>query len=136
YTRRPSRELAILGGLVTGGIVLVHGSELYTALVGLVVISIAAWRGLRWRLLGAHLGLAFIVAVALSGAYLPALVGWAGAGGPGDAALAEFGTRTQAANRPIDDEALFWLNTFTAGIVVDTPVRVALLVAGIWLGFR
>jgi hypothetical protein len=136
YVRQPCARLAILGGLLAAAIVLVHGSELYTLLVGLLIIALASWRRLPGRLLVIHVAVALLLVLALSGPYLAALLGWAGAGGAGNAAVAEFGTRGQAAHRSLEDEALFWLNTFTAGIVVDSPVRLALLGAGVWLALR
>src|SRR5437667_3325450 len=45
---RPTAGLAILGGLLAGAIVLAHGTEVYSALIGLSVIV-----ALRWRPLGA-----------------------------------------------------------------------------------
>jgi hypothetical protein len=136
YTRQADVRLALAGGVLAAGILLVHGTEVYTVLVGVGVIVLARWRQIHWRQLVPHLACAFGAAVLLAGAYLPVLLGWAGGGGVGDAALAEFGTRSQGALRTLDDELLFWSNTFSAGIVIDAPVRLALLGAGTWFALR
>jgi hypothetical protein len=81
YLAQPSTPLALATGLLVGAIVLVHGSELITVGLGLLVLLVGSWRRACWACLGRHALLAGAVAALVCAPYLPILLGWAGGGG-------------------------------------------------------
>ncbi|MDQ6671954.1 MAG: hypothetical protein M3069_14640 [Chloroflexota bacterium] len=135
YLARPSARWGILGGVVGGSIVLIHGSELYTLALVLPVVLIAAlrrvvWGGLAWSLL-----LALGLSVATAGPYLPSLIGWVGGGGAYEAGLA--GGPAPQSTVAVDNAQpglflAFALNAFG----IDLPIRVMLLVIGVAWSMR
>jgi hypothetical protein len=138
--------LAVLGGLIAGAIVLTHGTEVYSAVIGLALIAAVNWRRIRLDKLVRHLPLAVLGAAVCALAYLSTLVGWAAAGGAtGAAEVEQAGTQGQSAANA-GDWLEFALGLTGAGGIIDLPVRAALLVLGArqrqlrtalvrWIGF-
>ena len=128
---RPRAGLAALGGLLAGAIVLAHGTEVYSSVIGLAVIAALRWRHLRPRALMQQLPLAFVAAIVCVLPYLSALLGWASAGGASSAgALALQDATAQAQANAGDDWVQFLLGFSGAASLIDLPVRAALLAVG------
>ena len=130
YIDQPGWRWAVLAGLLVGAIVLVHGTELYTSAIVLLVAAVAGLRRLAWRRLPLDVIGAAAVAAVCAAPYLSVLLHWAGGGGAyqagfEDGSALEQGTAT----------ALELLGLFTVDALgVDLPVRVALVVLGlIWV---
>jgi hypothetical protein len=134
WIREPHAGLALLGGLMAGAILLTHGTEVYSSIVGLAVIAALGWRHIRLDRLVRHLPLALAGAALCALPYLATLLGWAAAGGATSAAeIEQASSQTQgqaAANG--GDWLEFALGLTGAGGLIDLPFRVALL----WLGAR
>jgi hypothetical protein len=138
YVERPRAKLAICVAILAAGIVITHGSEIYTVLVGLVLLTVAAWRRVPWRALAYHIPLAVVVALLLAIPYLPILLGWAsvgGAVGTGYALLERGAVVLDSA--PVQTFAgvpeatwALWANTIGSGLEFDAPPRLALVVLG------
>jgi hypothetical protein len=120
----------VLAGLCAAAIVLVHGTEVYTTAVGLLVLAGARWRRIPWPHLGRALPLALATAICLAAPYLPTLFGWAAAGGATSVGEASAQTRRTL---DLDQAALFGLlySTLGIGIALDLPFRVGLLLVGV-----
>jgi hypothetical protein len=117
-----------------GGIVLVHGTELYTTALILLVVALASWRRLDWLALARHLVLALVVALVIAAPYLPNLVQWAGDGGASSVGLAE-GRALEGNAVPIVGNN--WFAVFLAeALGIDLPIRLALVAVGFWWAFR
>lgn len=133
WIERPAPALALLTGLFAGAIVMTHGTEVYTSVVGLVVIALALHRKIAISRLLKHTPLALGVALLVSAPYLPTLLGWAGSGGATGAGQ-EIIDYT-AANPEIEGHG-DWLQFIVGGSgaasLIDLPVRTALIA----LGFR
>ena len=128
WIQRPTARTALLGGLIAGAIVMSHGTEVYSSLLGLGVIAVARHRRLAAGPLVRHLPLAICIAVLVPALYLPALLGWAGSGGS-TAAGQEIVSST-AANPDIDgrgDWAQFVIGGVGAASPLDLPIRLALI---------
>ena len=63
WIARPRVGMAALAGLLAGGVVLAHGTEVYSAIIGLMVIAALDVRRLNVFALLKHMPLAFAVAV-------------------------------------------------------------------------
>jgi 4-amino-4-deoxy-L-arabinose transferase-like glycosyltransferase len=74
YLERPSPRWGVLAGLVLGGMVLVHGPELYTLALLLPVLLLGALRQVVWRDLPRDLGLAAVIALVCASVYVPSLL--------------------------------------------------------------
>ncbi|HEX9106959.1 MAG TPA: DUF6541 family protein, partial [Longimicrobiales bacterium] len=137
YLRRPSRRWAVLGGVLVAGILATHGTELYTSLVGLLVLVVAEYRRAAWRRLPADMALAAGFAALLVAPYVPSLAGWAAGGGAVSVGYEWFDhtQQVEAAQGP-GNAAQFWLGTISSGVVIDVPIRAALLAAGVWWSVR
>src|SRR5437879_2903986 len=137
YLARPSPRVAILGGLLACGLLLTHGTELYSAAIVLLVIVGACWRTLASPRVARHVAVAGAAAVMFTVPYLPALAGWAAVGGAVAVGTEYFDVRHGgfALDDPLQ-EALFWASSFSSGLLFDAPVRLGLLLAGAWLAFR
>jgi hypothetical protein len=133
YIARPSVGWAVLCGLLVGAMVLVHGTELYSSVLVLLVLLGAAWRKLDWRRLPAHAGLAVGLALVCGLPYLPVLLGWA-AGGGATAVGAQEGGAVESAVTTTGGDLLasFGLNA----LGVDLPVRLVLVPIGVWWVLR
>jgi hypothetical protein len=133
YVARPSVGLALLAGLLVGAIVLVHGTELYSSLLVLLVLLVAAWRRLEWRRLPGHLGLALALAAVCALPYLPLLLGWA-AGGGASAVGTQEGGALESSLSASGGELLVGFGLNALG--VDLPVRLVLVPIGAWWAVR
>jgi hypothetical protein len=136
YLERPSPRWAVLAGVILGGVVLVHGTELYTLTIVLSVALVGAWRRVAWRSLLPHVGLAGVLALVCAAVYLPVLFNWAGAGGAyavglEDGALPQNPPSVTGSAGP-DLIVVFALDA----LGVDLPARLVLLVVGVAWAFR
>src|ERR671933_772342 len=134
YIDHPTGRGAALAGLLVGAMVVVHGTELYTTAIVLVIVAIAQWRRLAWGRLPGHLALALLISMACAVPYLPALLHWAGSGGAyqvglEDGAAMQLGARGSAAAERL---AVFTLDA----LGVDLPLRLVLIGAGVSWAFR
>jgi hypothetical protein len=131
WIARPRAGLAALAGLLAGAIVLAHGTEVYSSVIGLAVIAALNWRHLRSRALAQHVPLAVVAASICVLPYLSALLGWAAGGGASSAgAVALQDATAQAQANSADDWLQFLLGFIGAASLIDWPVRAVLLVAG------
>lgn len=131
WTTEPSAALAILGGLLAGAIVLTHGTEVYSASIGLAVIAAVRWRRIKPTQLLRHLPVAIACALLCAAPYLTALLGFASAGGATSAGVAALDDI--AAHPEITaggDWLEFMLGVTGAASFIDLPVRAVLLVIG------
>jgi hypothetical protein len=129
YIRQPSVGSAVVAGALLGGVVLVHGSELYSLVLVLPVVLLGSLWHVAWRALARDLVIASVVALVCAAPYLPILLHWAGSGGTGYGASVEDGQVAQAApglSAPSDLFLVFGLGA----LGIDLPVRVVLLVIG------
>jgi len=132
WTAQPTAGLAILGGLLAGAIVVTHGTEVYSAAIGLAVIAAFRWRCLKPMQLVRHLPLAGACAVVCAMPYLSALLGWVGAGGAssaGVAALEDISAHPELGGG--GDWLEFVLGVTGAASLIDLPVRAVLLAIGL-----
>jgi hypothetical protein len=132
WLARPTARLAALAGLLAGAIVLAHGTEVYSAVIGLAVMAMLRWRDLRPRSLVQQVPLALTAAIVCVVPYLSVLLGWAAGGGAssaGAAALADVTAQAQASAG--DDWLQFLLGVTGSASVIDLPVRAALLAMGV-----
>ncbi|HYY88871.1 MAG TPA: DUF6541 family protein, partial [Chloroflexota bacterium] len=136
YLRRPRLRLAVLAGLLLGAIVLVHGTELYTTALGLVILLVGAWRRVRWLRLLRDLLTAGGVAMIAALPYVPSVVGWAHAGGASDVAQEVLRTAATAQPNPGDAVMTLALGSLSGGFLLDLPIRAGLLALGLWLAVR
>jgi hypothetical protein len=127
WIERPTLGWAALGGLLAGAIVLSHGTEVYTSVLGLAVIALARFRRIAPRRLAVHVPLALALAVLCAAPYLQALLGWAGTGGATSAGEA-FATTTEAGQA---DWLQFALGITGAASLIDLPLRFGLIVVGL-----
>jgi hypothetical protein len=136
YLRRPQLRLAVLAGLLLGAILLTHGTELYTAAIGLLVLLAAGWRRLAWARLARDLALAGAIAGLAALPYVATLVGWAHAGGAVQAAQDVL--EVAAADQPSLGEMVVTLalGSLSGGFLLDLPVRAGLLAIGLWAALR
>lgn len=133
YLSKPDARLAIVAGLLTGAIVLIHGTESYTAAIGVVALAITRWRSLLSRRLFIDVALAGCVAIVAAAPYLPALLHWSANGGALSAGSDYYPVyQAHMLHDPVL-EALFWASSTSSGLLVDLPFRLALLVCGAWL---
>jgi hypothetical protein len=130
YLRRPSARLALIGGVLAAGIVLVHGTEVYSAAIGLLVVLVARWRGVHLRQASWQVPAAVVLALGLAVPYLPTLFHWAAGGG---ASAVRDASADVAALMPGDGDVF---NTFGTGVGLDLPLRAALVLVGAWQAAR
>ena len=136
YLRRPSTRSGVMGGLLLGAVVLTHGTELYTLVLVLPLVLLAAWRRVQWGLLARDVAVAAIVGVACSAIYMPLLLHWAGSGGAYSVGL-EDGQVPQAPATSASASVSAGPNPFVVfalgALGVDLPLRVGLLAIGaVW----
>ena len=133
YLDRPSWPWAVLAGVLFGGIVVVHGTELYTSAIVLAITAPASWRRVDLLRLPVHGAGAIILAFVFAAPYVPALLHWAGSGGAYQVGY-EDGT---ALEHGATTSAMQLLGAFIADALgVDLPVRVVLVALGFIWGFR
>jgi hypothetical protein len=127
----PSGRLAGLAGLLAGAIVLTHGTEVYSAVIGLSIIATLRWRELRAGALTRHAPVAAAGAVLCVLPYLGVLLGWAAGGGASYAgALALDDVTNQGRPGASGDLLEYALAITGAGSIIDLPLRAALLFFG------
>lgn len=131
WTRQPSYRLAALAGIFGAAIVLTHGTEVYSAVVVLAVVSACNFRTIQYRALVRQAPLAIGIAVVATGPYVATLLGWAGAGG--SAAAGEASVLVDVDGR--GDVLQFLLGITGAGAPIDLPLRIGLIGLGL-LVFR
>lgn len=138
YLESPRPCWILLGGLVSAGVVLTHGIEVYSAAIILVLVLIAHRRRLVWPRLLRDACLAALLALALAAPYLRPLIGWAQNGGATRYAADVLSSNVDMfrSNDPIVEFFLFWLDSVGAGNVLLIPARAVLLAAGIRWAFR
>ena len=132
WISEPRAELALLAGVVAGAIVLTHGTEVYSSVIGLAVIAATRWRSIQLKRLARHLPLALVAAVGCALPYLSTLVGWAATGGA-SAAGAESLETASAPGQTGDmggDWIEFVLAVTGAASFIDLPLRAVLLFIG------
>jgi len=134
YLREPSWRWAALSGLMLGAVIVVHGSELYTTALILLVV-LASWRApVAWRRLIRDVVLGLAVATVCAAPYLPTLVPWAAGGGAYFVGLGgEEPVRSDPGVAPfLPLHIIFAIEA----LGIDLPLRLVLLVAGIWWTIR
>ncbi|MBV9895634.1 MAG: hypothetical protein JO020_15835, partial [Chloroflexi bacterium] len=128
YLEEPSWRWAALAGVLVGAIVLVHGTELYTTSIVLLVVAVGGWRRLLWGRLVLQGAGTVVLAIVCAAPYLPVLLHWASGGGAyqvgyEDGTALEHGATGSAAQ-------LLGLFSLDA-LGVDFPVRIVLVVLGV-----
>jgi hypothetical protein len=137
YGRDQSVRWVALAALLAAGIVLVHGTEVYTAALGVAIILIAFARRLSLRRAVRDAAFAILLSTILASPYVPTLLGWASAGGAAPSAV-----NWESARAELDLDEQFvgliglMLVSVSSGVLLDIPVRVGLLVAGLWWTLR
>jgi hypothetical protein len=134
YVHGPNWGWAVLAGLLVGAIVLVHGTELYTAAILLVVTLLARWQRMKWSALARHLSLALPVAIVVAAPYLPILLHWAGGGGAYLAGIEDTQVPSSASSA-VAGPSLYVVR-FIEAMGIDLPLRVLLVAAGAIWAFR
>ena len=134
---QPGARWALVGGLFAGGIVLTHGTEVYSATLGLLVIALVRHRRLHLSQLVWQLPLAIGMAIVVAAPYLPTLIGWAGAGGASAAGqdVVDFAS----ANPDLQlhsDLVQFTISAAGATTWVDLPSGLRWSALGAWVGIR
>jgi hypothetical protein len=134
YLDRPNRSVAALAGLLVGGIIVVHGTELYSTAIVLTAVAAARWGRLPWRHLSLAVPGAVLISLICAAPYLPVLFHWAGAGGAfevgyGDATALAVGAKSTTAG---DLLAVFTANA----LGIDLPVRLVLIALGVAMAIR
>jgi hypothetical protein len=131
YLDRPGVGWALLAALLAAGVLLTHGTELYTVGIGLLVVLLAGWRRVNWTVLWPRVLLAVLLIVALSAPYVSGLAEFYRGGGAqaaGDATLA--GMSAPAADTGWLLGTLQLLVDSLAGVVIDAPLRLFLVLVG------
>src|SRR5438067_362008 len=134
YVDRPSRRGAVLAGLLVGAMVVVHGTELYTSAIVLIILAVAKWRQLAWGRLPGHLGIALAISLSCAAPYLPALLHWAGTGAAYQVGQDEGAVMQAGATSAGMVQQLGVLTLDALG--VDLPVRAILLPLGVAWAIR
>jgi hypothetical protein len=127
----PQPSLAAVGGLLAGAIAITHGTEVYSAVVGLAVIAAVSWRRIQPRQLALHLSLAVGLAVVCVVPYLTTVLAWIAGGGASVAGVAVLDTGVRELERGASGDWLeFVLGSTGAAGLIDLPVRAILLGLG------
>ena len=124
----------MLAGLLVGAMVVVHGTELYTSAIVLILLAVAKWRQLAWGRLPGHLGLALAISLSCAAPYLPALLHWAGTGAAYQVGQDEGAVMQAGATSAGTVQQLGILTLDALG--VDLPVRAILLPLGVAWAIR
>ncbi len=132
YLETPGWRWAVLAGLLVGAMIVVHGTELYTSAIVLVILACANWRRIAWRRLGLDLLLVVVVAAVCAAPYLPILLHWAGGGGAYAVGNEDGSAMEQGTGSALQLLGLFSLDA----LGVDAPIRVVLIVLGLVFAFR
>ncbi|MBV9599687.1 MAG: hypothetical protein JOZ87_22925 [Chloroflexi bacterium] len=132
YLAQPGWQWALLAGLLLGAMVLVHGTELYTSAIVLLIVACGNWRTMPWRRLGLDGLGAFAFAVLCAALYMTVLLHWAAAGGPYEVGNADGAALQQGTSSGLQNLAVYSLDA----LGIDFPVRIALLALGLVFAFR
>src|SRR5262249_32003619 len=131
YVERPRWRWAALAGLVLRAVVGVHGTELSTLGLVLIVLLACAWRHLTWSSLPAHLGLVAVIAAVCSVPYWPILLHWAGGGGAANLGFEAGQALANSASSFLADSTFL---VFLGGALgMDVPLRLVLAAVGVAL---
>jgi hypothetical protein len=131
FLKRPAAQVAALAGLVAAGLILTHGTEIYTAAIGLVAIGLMQPRSVASTRFLRGCALALVVGGFLIAPYVATVVTWAAAGGAFAVGIEYFEFRQAAIHETPLDALLFWSSGLSSGLLVDLPVRVALVGVGV-----
>lgn len=133
WLRQPDPRWAVVAGGLGGAIVLTHGTEVYTAALGLLVLATVHARQVDIGKLARHTPLALAVATLVALPYLSTLLGWAGAGGASGTGANILDITTA---NPDDFGRANWLQfglgITGAGSPIDLPLRLGLVAAALW----
>ena len=134
WIARPSMARAVLGALFASAIVLSHGTEVYSAVLGLAIIALARRRVIDPGRLLRQVPLALALAVVMVGPYLFTLLGWAGGGAATGAgsAVVDYAAAHPDAIGPAD-WLQYVLGATGAAAPLDLPLRMALISLGLTL---
>jgi hypothetical protein len=137
YLANPGPRLAVAGGLIAGALVLTHGTEIYTAVIGLAAFAAARWKVVASGRVVGHLSIAVAAAVLGAAPYVPQLGAWAATGGAVAVGTDYYAVRHggNLLNDPLQ-ELVFWSSAVSSGLLVDLPFRLALLGIGCWISFH
>ncbi len=126
YLTDPTPRLAIAAGLLAAALVLTHGTDIYTAVIGLVAFSALRLRVVASARVLGHLALAGAAALLFAAPYLPQLGAWAKTGGTVSVGTDYYSARhgDYALNDPVQ-ELLFWSGAVSSGFLADLPFRLA-----------
>ncbi len=137
YVQEPRTSWTVLAGLLAAGIVLIHGSEVYTALVGLLLIIGTNLRVILKRRAALDVVMAAVLAAALVGPYLVSVISWASAGGAAATGTAWLNViREKDAGESSVDLILLGLNATSTGTLFDVIPRLILFFVSAWWAFR
>lgn len=136
YFEQPGTRWTCFGGLLLAAIVLTHGTEVYTASLGLLILTAAAWRRLPYRRLAREIGIGVVLALAVASSYVPTLLGWIGVGGAARVGYDALQSPVVMARVGLAGELLALESLISTGTFVDAPVRILLLVGGLWWALR
>jgi hypothetical protein len=136
YLRKPTLRMALLGSILAAGLLLTHGTELYTAAIGMVAFVCWRPRLLASKLVTLQLVVASVVAAVFVMPYIWALAGWASVGGAVAVGTDYFPVRHGAGVDNLLQEASLWSSGVSSGLLLDLPFRLGLLGAGVWLARR
>jgi hypothetical protein len=123
-------------GVLGAGVLLTHGTEVYTLVVVLTAFALAQWRCLKRWLTLRDVALAVVVVVLLALPYLPVLLRWAGGGAAINVGNSYFADRHAGLDATVLEELLFWASAVSSGLAIDLPLRLGVIGAGAWVTLR
>jgi hypothetical protein len=134
YLEDPSWRWAAIAGLLGGAIALEHGTELYTATIGLVVFGVAAWPRVPFKRLPRDASLALLVAVVVAVPYVPILMSWASVGGATGVGMSQAAAVESSVER---SGAFYQVQGVLIQVFDVNPLaRLLLLPLGVWWALR
>jgi uncharacterized protein DUF6541 len=137
YLERPDFGWAALGALLASATLFTHGTELYTAVIGLLFMLVAAWRRAKWAVMARHLPVALLLATGMVIPYVPALLDFYHGGGAVAAADVELAAMLTPVPELARMSGTIHLALDAVGaIVVDAPLRLGIVMVGVLWTFR